>query len=57
MVTLTDFELAEALNIFFVSVNADIPALDINRLPVYLPVTEEVPTIEPYIKYAVNYSN
>ena len=45
---MTDVELAEALNIFFVSVNADIPALDINRLPVYLPVTEEVPTIEPY---------
>ena len=45
---MTDIELAEALNIFFVSVNADFPALDINRLPVYLPVTEEVPTIEPY---------
>ncbi len=44
---LTDVELAKALNMFFVSVNADIPALDINRLPVYLPVTEEVPTIEP----------
>ena len=44
----TDVELAKALNMFFVSVNADIPTLDINRLPVYLPVTEEVPTIEPY---------
>ena len=41
-------ELAKALNMFFVFVNADIPVLDINRLPVYSPVTEEVPTIEPY---------
>ncbi len=31
---LTDFELAKALSMFFVSMNADIPALNINRLPV-----------------------
>ena len=45
VLTELDVELANALNMYFVFVNADIPALDIL---VYLPVAEEIPTLEPY---------
>ena len=43
---LTDNELANSLNMFFVSVNADIPPLNLNHLPTYLPAAEEVPVIQ-----------
>lgn len=45
---LTDSELAEELNNFFLSVNADIPALDLCYLPSFLPATEPLPIIQPY---------
>ncbi len=48
VLTELDVELANALNMYFVFVNADIPALDISRLLAYLPVAEEIPTLEPY---------
>ena len=44
---LTDNELANSLNMFsVVSVNADIPPLNLNHLPTYLPAAEEVPVIQ-----------
>ena len=42
---MTDFELAEHLNKFFLSVNADIPLLDISNLPSFLPASEPPPVI------------
>ena len=44
---LTDNELANSLNMFsVVSVNADIPPLNLKHLPTYLPAAEEVPVIQ-----------
>ena len=45
--TLQGSELAEYLNKLYVSVNADIPPLDLSLLPAYLPVVN-IPTIQPY---------
>ena len=47
-VLLWDLELANSLNTFYISVNADIPLLDITKLPAYLPAADQVPAIEPY---------
>ena len=47
-VLLSDQELANSLNTFYISVNADIPPLDMTTLPAYLPSADQVPTIEPY---------
>ena len=41
-------DLVKTLNEFFVSVNADIPPLDVNKLPAFLPANEHVPMIQPY---------
>jgi hypothetical protein len=45
---LSDLELANNLNKFYISVNADIPPLDMTTLPTYLPAVDQVPYIEPY---------
>ena len=47
-VLLSDLELANNLNKFYISVNADIPPLDITTLPAYLPAVDQVPYIEPH---------
>ena len=55
---LTDFELAEHLNMFFLSVNEDIPPpppFDINCIPTFLPAEEplaKIAEIEVYKKLA-----
>ncbi len=46
---LSDLELGNNLNKFYISVNADIPPLDMTTLPTYLPAVDQVPYIEPYI--------
>ena len=46
--TLTDIQLVDTLNQFYTSVNADIPALDTNELPTFLPASEAPPVIHPY---------
>ena len=40
--------LANLINTFFSSVNADIPPLDTHELPAFLPEPEPLPLIEPY---------
>ena len=40
--------LANLLNTFFLSVNADIPPLNTHELPAFLPEPEPLPLIEPY---------
>ena len=40
--------LANLLNTFFLSVNADIPPLNTHELPAFLPEHEPLPLIEPY---------
>ena len=39
-VTLTDVQLANALNEFYIAVNADIPPLDMHELPAFLPAVD-----------------
>ena len=46
--TLNQSELVKALNVFYASVNSDIPPLDATALPAFLPAKEPVPTIQPY---------
>ena len=41
-------DLANSLNEFYISVNEDIPPLDINTLPAFLPAAEDVNTVQPY---------
>ena len=41
-------ELVNSLNQFYVSVNADIPPLDSNILPPFLPAEAGVLTVQPY---------
>lgn len=45
---LNDEQLASALNEFYVSVNADIPTLDVNSLSAFLPAKDDVLTVQPY---------
>ena len=45
---MSQHDLVKTLNEFFVSVNSDIPALDVNTLPSFLPAKERIPTIQPY---------
>ena len=45
---MSQHDLVKTLNEFFVSVNSDIPALDVNMLPSFLPAKERIPTIQPY---------
>ena len=47
-VTLTDVQLVNALNEFYIAVNADIPPLDMHELPAFLPAAEQVPVIYSY---------
>ena len=47
-VTLTDVQLANALNEFYIAVNADIPPIDMHELPAFLPAVEQVPVIYSY---------
>ena len=39
------------LNNFFVSINEDIPTLNLSKLPAYLPAVDQLPTIPPYQVY------
>ena len=43
---LTDDEIVNSLNRFFVSVNADIPPIDLKCLPTYLPAADDLPVIQ-----------
>jgi hypothetical protein len=45
--TMNEHELVKSLNEFYVSVNADIPPLEVNKLPAFLPANECIPTIQP----------
>ena len=36
------------LNHFFLSVNEDVPTLDLSKLPAYLPAADQLPIIHPY---------
>ena len=47
-VPLTQQELADSLNAFYASVNADIPPLDVATLPSFLPSNQPVPSIQPH---------
>ena len=47
-VTLTDAQLVNAVNEFYIAVNADIPPLDMHELPAFLPAAEQVPVIYSY---------
>ena len=46
--TLSQQELVNTLNEFYVSVNADIPALNATTLPAFLPTADCAPTVQPY---------
>ena len=46
--TLNQSELVKALNVFYASVNSDIPPLDVTALPAFLPAKEPIPTIQPH---------
>jgi len=46
--TIRGKELANNLNIFYTSVNADIPPLDMNTLPAFLPAFDDTITIQPH---------
>ena len=45
---LSDLELVDNLNKYYISVNMDIPPLHMTTLPTYLPAVDQVPYIEPY---------
>ena len=45
---LNDQQLASTLNEFYVSVNADIPTLNVNSLPMFLPAIDNALTVQPY---------
>ena len=45
---LNNLQASNALNEFYTSVNADIPPLDVNLLPRFLPSNESVPAVECY---------
>ena len=44
-VTLSGKDLAQALNSYFLSVNNDLPSLDLTSLPAYLPAPQPIPVI------------
>ncbi len=44
---LTNDELVTTLNQFFLSVNEDVPPLDLHSLPAFLPAADQLPTIHP----------
>ena len=48
---LNDQQLASTLNEFYVSVNADIPTLNVNSLPAFLPAIGNALTVEPHEVY------
>ena len=45
---LTNDELVTTLSQFFLSVNEDVPPLDLHNLPAFLPAADQLPTIHPY---------
>jgi hypothetical protein len=47
-ITLNGESLASALNELSVSVNSDIPPLDKDSLPAFLPSRNDIPIIQPY---------
>ena len=47
-VLLTNDNLVTTLNHFFLSVNEDVPTLDLSKLPAYLPAADQLPIIHPY---------
>ena len=47
-VLLTNDELVTTLNHFFLSINEDIPILNLSKLPAYLPAVDQLPTMHPY---------
>ena len=46
--TLSDPELANALNNFFTSVRSDIPRLNLSLLPAFPPTGDTLPMVQPY---------
>jgi hypothetical protein len=46
--TLDQSELVRALNVFYASVNSDIPPLNLAALPAFLPAEEPAPTVQPH---------
>ncbi len=51
-VALSEGEVAESLNQYFVTVSTDIPPLDTSCLPSFLPSAEEVPIVQFYMQKA-----
>ena len=47
-VLLTNDNLVTTLNHFFLSVNEDVPTLDLSKLPAYLPAADQLPITHPY---------
>ena len=45
---LSQIDLASTLNDFFVSVSADIPQLNLDELPTFLPALDQAPTVQPF---------
>ena len=45
---LSQIDLANTLNDFFVSVSADIPQLNLDELPAFLPALDQAPTVQPF---------
>ena len=45
---LSDLELVDNLNKYYISVNMDIPPLDMTTLPTYLPAVDQILYIKPY---------
>ena len=45
---LNDQQLASTLNEFYISVNADIPTLNVNSLPMFLTAIDNALTVQPY---------
>ena len=47
-VLLTNDNLVTTLNHFFLSVNENVPTVDLSKLPAYLPAADQLPIIHPY---------
>ena len=45
---LSQVDLVNTLNDFFVSVSADIPQLNLDELPAFLPALDQAPTVQPF---------
>ena len=47
-IILDQTEVANNLNMFYTSVNNDVPTFDITKLPTFLPAAEPPPKVEPH---------